>query len=43
LKNPLKSGTFKGFLFSKNFDNFLLKKHLLSIFGAIAVKKETKK
>ena len=43
LKNPVKSGTFKGFLFSKIFDKFLLKKYLLSIFGAIAVKKETKK
>ena len=27
LKNPVKSGTFKGFLFSKNSTNFSLKKH----------------
>ena len=43
LKNPVKSGTFKGFLFSKILASFSLKKYLLSIFGAIAVKKETKK
>ena len=27
LKNPVKSGTFKGFLFSKNFTDFSLKKY----------------
>jgi len=43
LKNPYKKVLSKVFLFSKNFDKFLLKKYLLSIFGAIAVKKETKK
>ena len=41
LKTPVKSGTFKGFLFSKIFDKFLLKKYLLSNTKAIAVKKET--
>ena len=44
LKNLLKSGTFKGFLFLKIFTSFLLKKYYVSIFlGGVGVKKITQK